>query len=1094
MPLTRIRQTAIGADAITTPKLDDTAGGLTLPGTQYVHVPVGTTAQRPSSPANGYLRYNTNFERLEQYADGQWQAIDTPPSITSLSYSGSATAADPVGGETITLAGSNFQTGATVTVDGTSATSVSVVSSTSITFTTPAKTAGDYNVTVTNANGLAATLLNGISYNGVPSFTTAAGNVGSIAEDQAMSTITIVAAEPDGGTLAYSVTSGALPTGVSMSSAGAITGTPNVNPTSSTTFNFTVTATDDENQTNSRAFNLIVLRPIYATSIDDSLRFNDDDSAYLTRTASSAGNRRTWTWSAWVKKNNDVLGHMLWGGGTAIGSGTPDHNATIIRFNSDNKLLIFSTDSDSASLNLTTTQVFRDVGAWMHLLVAFDTTQATNSNRIKLYVNGSQVTSFSTETYPSQNYETHINENNIVHIIGCKLGPNPEYFYDGYMSDVHLIDGQALTPTSFAEEYNGVWAPKAYSGSYGTNGFKLNFSDSSNLGDDTSGNTNDLTASGFSVSDSVIDSPTNNFATLNPLTQGSYTRTSEGMLRLSAVYGADLSGISATQYLSSGKWYWEVRPNAVSTYPYIGIGSSGRMSSTQGMYYSVGWPPGGAAQTSGTELGTITATNVGSYTNGDIIMFALDADARKLWWGENGTWANSGDPVAGTGEIASWTVDEDVSPILMGYAGQGVGTIINFGQDSTFAGNVTVASNADSNGIGEFQYSPPTNFLAVTSKNLSESTINTTLDDRPEDYFNTVLYTGDHTYPKSITNVGFQPDLVWIKDRDNGYNHRIFDSIRGSAPLYPNNNSLEDDANDGPEVNMVSNGFTIIDNPDGANTGGFGVNANGTNYVAWSWKAGGAPTATNSAGAGAVPTSGSVMIDGVASTSALAGTIPATKLTANTKTGFSIVSYTGTGSNATVGHGLNSTPSMIIAKRRDTAENWPVYTVFTGSSQYGYLDSANPFSSATSVWQGVDPTSSVFSIGTSLTVNASSGTYIAYCFHSVEGYSKIGSYTGNSSSDGVFVHTGFKPAFFMVKAAIGFTNNWYMYDNKTTTFNPDDTYLQANGSGGEVTANAIDFLSNGIKLRNSSQAENNSSGTYIFMAFAEDPFKYAEAR
>ena len=216
MPLTRIKQTAIGADSITSPKL---AHNLDFDG-QFIRVPHCTTAERPGSPAAGYMRFNTTIGTLEQWntATNSWQAIDSPPILSSLAYAGSLTGANPAGSETITLTGINFKAGATVTIGGTSATSVSIASSTSITFTTPAKTAGDYDVTVTNTNGLQATLSNGISYNGVPAFSTAAGNVGSVSEDVAMSTITIVAAEPDGGTLAYSVTSGALPTGVSLGS------------------------------------------------------------------------------------------------------------------------------------------------------------------------------------------------------------------------------------------------------------------------------------------------------------------------------------------------------------------------------------------------------------------------------------------------------------------------------------------------------------------------------------------------------------------------------------------------------------------------------------------------------------------------------------------------------------------------------------------------------------------------------------------------------------------------------------------------------------------------------------------------------------
>ena len=236
-----------------------------------------------------------------------------------MAYSGSTTAADPAGGETITLTGTNFQSGATVTVGGTSAASVSVVSSTSITFVTPAKSAGDYDVLVTNANGLSARLTNGISVNGTPAFTTAAGNVGTLNPAVPMSTITIVAAEPDGGTLAYSVTSGGLPSGLSLGSGnGQITGTPTA-PATTTTTNFTITATDDENQTNSRAFNLIVLRPVYARQINQSLMFDGSSSA-LVRTQEAAST--TYTWSGWIKRSALSTDYeIFWSSGNNIAVG-----------------------------------------------------------------------------------------------------------------------------------------------------------------------------------------------------------------------------------------------------------------------------------------------------------------------------------------------------------------------------------------------------------------------------------------------------------------------------------------------------------------------------------------------------------------------------------------------------------------------------------------------------------------------------------------------------------------------------------------------------------------------------------------------------
>ena len=316
---------------------------------------------------------------LEQYNlnTNAWASIDSPPLISSLAYTGSATAADPAGGETITVTGSNFQSGASVTIGGTTASSVTVVSTTSITFTTPAKTVGDYDVVVTNANGLDTTLSNGISYNGVPAFTTV-GNLGELVNNEAMSTITIVVAEPDGGSVTRSITSGALPTGLSMSTGGAITGTPNVSITDSTTYNFTVTGTDDENQTNARAFNLIVLREIYNLQIPNSLRF--DGTGYLTKTPSGAGNRKLWTWAGWVRRamtNTFTLEEPV------FLADEDANNYVGLKFSSTNELQVtmkHTSQTGGSSSTQTrrkiTKQRFEDSSAWYHILVNFDADQS----------------------------------------------------------------------------------------------------------------------------------------------------------------------------------------------------------------------------------------------------------------------------------------------------------------------------------------------------------------------------------------------------------------------------------------------------------------------------------------------------------------------------------------------------------------------------------------------------------------------------------------------------------------------------------------------------------------------------------------------
>ena len=1060
MPISRIKTDGIQDEAVTSAKIGD---NIDLDG-QFVRVPHGTTAERPGSPAAGYLRFNTTIGTLEQWNTNtnSWVGIDNPPIITSLAYTGSATAADPAGGETITLTGTNFITGANVTVGGTTAPTISVVNSTTITFTTPVKTSGDYDVVVTNANGLAATLTNGISYNGLPAFTTAAGNVGSILEDTAMSTITIVAAEPDGGTLAYSITSGALPTGVSLGSAnGQITGTPNTNVTSNTTFNFTVTATDDENQTNSRAFNLIVLRPIYATSIDNSLRFNDDDSSYLSWTPSSAGNRKTWTWSGWLKRGANitanVYNHTLFGNSSGA-------QGVYLRVNPNAPKIEFACGDGS----IVTNALYRDHTAWYHIVAQYDSANSV----IKLYVNGEQVTDASI-TNPTLDNDGLINDGNI-HYIGRQGGTSQ--YLDGYLSDVHFIDGQALTPTSFGEEYYGVWVPKTYSGSYGTNGFKLNFSDSSNLGDDTSGNANDFTASGLASRDSTPDSPTTNFATLNAAAT-QFGTVSNGNLSWSAnVAESSMSTIA----MSSGKWYWEWRVTSDNWYFYL-VNDSNIRGASSGSSTLFG------VSGNGTHAAVNCSTQTDSYsssTGGDIFSCAYNADIGQAEIYQNNSLVLRFNTFTIDGPFFA-TFDRTSS------SNTGVTHTVNFGQDSTFDGYESVASNADENGIGEFAYPVPSGYLALCAKNLPESTINTTEDDRPEDYFDTVVYNGNG-YPtsgtQSISSLTFQPDLVWIKNRDrSSYHHYLVDSVRGATKVLKLPLANVQATEVASVTSLDSNGFTLGNNNE--------VNYENDSHVAFCWKAGGTPTATNSAGAGNVPTSGSVMIDGVASTSALAGSNPAKKLTVNTKSGFSIVEWTHTSDNPqTIAHGLGVTPAMMIIRSSDAVTQW--WTWHKGLSDpaqsFVFVNTNSAVGANTNAWGNTAPTSSVFTLIPYILSSGNTG--IAYCFAEVAGFSSFGTFTANQSSDGPYVNTGFKPAFLWIKN-IARAQEWVILDNKRDTYNPVGKTLSSDSNGTEGTGNDVDFLSNGFKVKATGGGVNYASGdTMIYTAFAEDPFKYAEAR
>ena len=1119
-----------------------------------------------------------------------------------------------------------------------------------------------------------------------------------------------------------------------------------------------------------------------------SLKFNDDESQYLSWTPAAAGNRKTWTWSGWVKRGNLDGYPNFW----ASGSGTASDGYAAARFQNDGVLLIFSNTANTTNnLQLNTTAKFRDPSAWYHVVISIDTTQATASDRAKIYVNGIHVTDFTTAVYPSQNFDLQWNTNTKQLAIGADVRSTPTYFYDGYLSDVYFIDGQALDASSFGQFTNGYWEKIDYAGTYGTNGFHLTFQDDvvsegfnavtyrgtggsqsvsglglnpdlvwiknrggtnshilqdsirgagkslfSNATNAESGNSGDLIASfdsdGFSVNDtylggsggggtngsggsyvawawdagsgspvsntdgsitstvkanpsygfsivsyvgngstgqsvgtglsssdlviiknrsataswhvltgattpaisgntfsldsgtnrlnlnltngyasygmdaqtnangnnyiaycfhsvagyssigsysgtgaagnsitglgfkpafllikrtdaannwvmldntrdtndalveknlyadtsgaeavytyekasfdndgftltnigasmnasggsyiyvafgdqreaafwkdvsgqgnhwtpnnldyrdSLIDSPANNFAVLNPLNAyRSGNVYSEGNLR--AVPTSTYNLAYATMAQSTGKWYWEIYvEHRVITNNNTAIGLEEMPASSS--YLTKGyWDFGGTRND-----GSIVASDgtYPSFATGDVISVAVDFDNGKLWFAHNGSWVNSGDPSAGTNNPLSTTVGSTYSPAFFLYYTATIPKFIaNFGQDSTFSGNRVAGGNQDDNGIGDFAYAPPSGYLALCTANLPTPTI---VDG--SEHFNTVLYNGTGS-SNAVTGVGFQNDLLWIKSRsDPAGTHRLIDSVRGgSLALQSDTTGSEIDNSAQVTSPRDADGFTV----DG-NTSAF--NQSGDTYVAWNWKAGG--TAVSN-------TAGSIT----------------SQVSANTDAGFSIVSYTGTSSAGTIGHGLSSAPEMIIVKNRDVARNWGVYHAYNTSApetDYLLLNLTDATDDSALPWNDIAPTSSVFSVGTSVFSNRPSEDFIAYCFHSVEGFSKAGSYTGNGSADGPFIFTGFRPAWVMVKRAVGGTSNWDVMDAVRNTYNIVDKRLYANLDDAEPAAtDYVDFTSNGFKVRNTATSQNASGSTYIFLAFAENPFKYANAR
>jgi len=333
---------------------------------------------------------------------------------------------------------------------------------------------------------------------------------------------------------------------------------------------------------------------------------------------------------------------------------------------------------------------------------------------------------------------------------------------------------------------------------------------------------------------------------------------------------------------------------------------------------------------------------------------------------------------------------------------------------------------------------------------------------KPNLHFNTKLYTGNGSSGHSITGVGFQPDWVWIKNREQSYSHFLTDAVRGvTKEIYSDSNGAEYTRSNGLTA-FGADGFTVGDNN--------GHNQNGNNLASWNWKAGGGQGSSNTD-----------------------GSINTTYTSVNTTAGFSISTWTGTGANGTIGHGLGAKPEMIIVKNYSASQNWCVYhSGLSGTEGHKtlYLDLNQAEADQTGLWNDTAATSSVFSVGTNTNTNGSSASMIAYAFAEKKGYSKFGSYTGNGNADGTFVYTGFKPAFLMVKKTDS-AENWYMKDNKRDPRNEmNQSVLYANGNAVENTGGSWlkgDAVSNGFKIRISDSSSNGSNSPYIYMAFAENP-------
>ncbi len=770
-------------------------------------------------------------------------------------------------------------------------------------------------------------------------------------------------------------------------------------------------------------------------SIDQSIRFNRDDSAYLTRTPSSASNRRTFTLSFWWKMC--TIPSTTSGGYRIIQADSTEFGWS----DSNNNLYLLD-----GGVLFQTSQVFRDPSAWQHIVLAVDTTDATAGNRIKLYINGSEVTDFANGPSVSQNFDFDIN-NTVAQNIG-KEGAN---YIGAYVAEFHSVDGTQLDATSFGETNDdGVWIPKAYSGSYGTNGFYLKGQDSAALGDDSSGNGNDFTSSGLTADDQVTDSPTLNFPVISPIDYqtGSNVTISDGNLTFQNANSGSSNDARATFAVSSGKWYWEVEADSlgqsgvgrefigvVSPEWRLGTGSAGSNFSQDSTGY--------AYNTVGQKLNNGSASSYGSSLSaGDIVGVALDLDNGKIWWSVNGTFQASGDPAAGTNEAYSGLSGTFAPAFAVDYGVATSRLIANFGQ------------------TGGLTYTPPTGFSQIDSSTLPEPTIKD-----GSAYFQASLYTGNGTAigsgGKSVTqdkNSTFQPDFVWIKERNGSADNALYDVVRGTTKDLASNNSNAE--------TTETEGLTAFD-AAGFKVGNLAkVNTSSDTYVAWQWLAANG-TSSNTVGS-------------ITST-----------ISENTTSGLSIVTYTGDGNdNATVGHGLGITPKTVVIFPRSNGDNRQVsnwetgVTAFTEDLKINAAEAAN--SSSSRVKGG---SSTTFTLGTDPNVNGSGNTYLAYVWNEVAGFSKFATYTSNGSTNGPFVYCGFRPAVVFIRC----TENgeyWHLYDSTRNTFNASNRYLFPSLGDAEGTSGRdIDILSNGFKLRGTDGGINSASNRkYIAMCFAENPF------
>lgn len=773
-------------------------------------------------------------------------------------------------------------------------------------------------------------------------------------------------------------------------------------------------------------------------TIAKSILSNPADNPQLTydisgETATSADK---WTFSAWVKRSG--LGTTQYFAGTSIDGNTE----TKLGFDNSNRAYFINMQGGSLVAQMISNRTFEDTSKWYHFVWSMDSTQSTAANRQRLYVDGDEITSWNTATYRTQNGDYTWTTGDQQRI---NWGATEDL--DGYLAEINNVDGQQLGPDTFGvtDTSTGRWVPKSLGSiTYGNTGYRLQFADSSAFGDDTSGNGHDFTSSNFASTDQTTDSPTQNFTTMSPARVYSTAQpTAEGNLQIIGNTGSGYPKMGAGKTIpQSGKWYWEQKLTAVG-------GVQGIQNPSYGVidlnFLDVqGLSNANFQQTQG---------GMGGHMYGGFGFTGLLSTAAADF--------TIGSTTNATGDYMLFAFDMDEGKAWWGhYDASGTSTTW-FANDGGTDGNPATGANptvtfnsGDHRFLPVAEFFAPGSYSATYDFNFGQKSSALTAPSG----FSSLSQNNFPETDKGITG------LFWAKNRDDTDNNNLYDSSRGQHLLLKSNSTSSEDTKTNGLQKFLKGGAQVSNHK--------GVNTSSESYVAWNWVANKGTTASNSNGS-------------ITST-----------VQANTTAGFSIVQYTGTGSAATIGHGLSTAPTFIAVKNLDDTASWYVYMNVTRSANantyYMRFDSDDSQSQTGAVWNDTTPTTTVFSVGGEDTSNKASTSFVAYCWTDVDAFSKIGSFSGNNNVNGPFIQTNFKPSFLMIKG-LNIGNHWVILDSTRSTINPVQKALKPNLTQAEDDdANmAIDFVSNGFKIRGGPSGDGgNINGSYIYgyMAFAEAPF------